>query len=187
MRNRLCKEIESAIGQRLRTPKDFDYLRNCIYARLRIIVSSTTLKRLWGYLNDGGEPREATLTTLCRFLGYRDWENFVQSQGQTEDLPSSPVLCRRLNVITELKKNDCLRLTWQPKRWCDVIYLGNLQFLVTASENTRLKQGDTFQCSLIIEGEPLYLDGLRQGSLPPVAYVCGKKNGVRFEKLINHH
>ena len=67
MRNRLCKEIESAIGQRLRTPKDFDYLRKCIYARLRIIVSSTTLKRLWGYLNDGGEPREATLTTLCRF------------------------------------------------------------------------------------------------------------------------
>ena len=165
MRNRLCKETESAIGQRLRTPKDFDYLRKCIYARLRIIVSSTTLKRLWGYLNDGGEPREATLTTLCRFLGYRDWENFVQSQGQPEDLPSSPVLCRQLNVINELKKNDCLRLTWQPKRWCDVIYLGNLQFLVTASENTRLKQGDTFQCSLIIEGEPLYLDGLRQGSL----------------------
>ena len=34
-----------------------------------------------------------------------------------------------------------------------------------------------------LEGEPLYLDNLRQGSAPPIAYVCGKKSGVRFETM----
>ena len=36
---------------------------------------------------------------------------------------------------------------------------------------------------LQVEGEPLYLDNLRQGSAPPIAYVCGKKSGVRFETM----
>ena len=66
-------------------------------------------------------------------------------------------------------------------RTCDVKYLGDQCFVVTASENTRLREGDTFECSLIIEGEPLYLDNLKQGELPAIAYVCGKKTGVWFE------
>ena len=39
----------------------------------------------------------------------------------------------------------------------------------------------TFECGLIVEGEPLYLDNLRQGTRPPIAYICGKKSGVNFE------
>ena len=49
---------------------------------------------------------------------------------------------------------------------------------------TRLKEGDTFECSLIIEGEPLYLDNLSQGNQQSIAYVCGKQSGVLFEYVI---
>jgi hypothetical protein len=62
-----------------------------------------------------------------------------------------------------------------------VEYLGDLTFQVIASENTRLRTGDTFQVSLIIEREPLYLDNLIQDGKQPIAYVCGKKSGVMFE------
>ena len=58
---------------------------------------------------------------------------------------------------------------------------GDLQFRVIASENTRLKAGDTFECSLIIEGEPLYLDHLKQTGQLSISYVCGKLSGVFFE------
>jgi hypothetical protein len=58
---------------------------------------------------------------------------------------------------------------------------GDLQFRVIASENTRLKAGDTFECSLIIEGEPLYLDHLKQTGQQSISYVCGKLSGVFFE------
>ena len=90
-------------------------------------------------------------------------------------------MSRQLSVAKELNVGEHLRLTWQPDRVCDIEYLGDLQFRVIASENTRLKPGNTFECSLIIEGEPLYLDHLRQGAMPAIAYVCGKKTGVWYE------
>ena len=87
-------------------------------------------------------------------------------------------------MASSLDPGDCLRLTWQPDRVCDVVYLGNLTFRVEASTNTRLRRGDTFQCSLIIEGEMLYIDNLIQGDAPAIAYVCGKKSGVRYEYIL---
>jgi hypothetical protein len=182
MTQRLKNEIETALGREMRTPNDFEYLRERIYSRLQIMISRTTLMRIWGYLDEKVIPRESTLSILAQFLGYRNWEEFQQNSSPLEAEGSNPVLSRRLNVTNELALGDCLRLTWQPERVCDIKYLGELRFIVTASEKTRLKKGDTFECSLIVEGEPLYLDNLRQGNHPPIAYICGKKSGINFEK-----
>lgn len=181
---RICTEIEEALHRSMRSRGDFEYLRERIYARTHQLVSSTTLMRLWGYLEEGVTPRESTLSIMSQFIGYRDWQEFKRNAMLPKGLESSPVLSRRLSTANELTAGDRLRLTWQPDRVCDVEYLGDLSFKVTASENTRLREGDTFQCGLIIEGEPLFLDNLRQNGAPPIAYVCGKKTGVMFEYLI---
>lgn len=184
MTDRLCKDIETAIRRQMQTPKDFDFLRERIYARLHALVSRTTLMRLWGYVVEEVEPRKSTLDILARFLGYNDFEEYQHNADVTQEQQSSPVISRRLSVIHDLSRGSRVRLTWQPMRVCDVEYLGNLTFRVVASENTRLRTGDTFQCNLIVEGEPLYIDNLRQGDQPPMAYVCGKKSGVWFEVLV---
>lgn len=181
MITKICKDIETALKRKIQTPKDFDFLRECIYARLHVVVSSTTLKRVWGYLTDGGQPREHTLSVLAKFLGYNDWDDYQHNSVSAQQQQSNPVMGRKLNVPENLKCGDRLRLMWQPGRVCNVEYLGQLVFRVIGSENTRLKTGDTFQCSLIIEGEPLYIDQLVQGDRPPIAYVCGKQTGVMFE------
>lgn len=183
MIDNLKKEIEAALGQTMRTPKDFDFLRERIYARLHILISRTTLMRLWGYIDEKVEPRRNTLDILTRFLGYSDWEEYHRNASLPKEQQSSPVLSRRLSVANSLVSGDRLRLTWQPERVCDIEYLGELRFVVTSSKNTRLHEGDTFECSLIVEGEPLYLDNLIQGNYPPIAYVCGKKSGVNFEYI----
>ena len=182
MTQRLKKEIEAALGQEIRTPKDFEYLRECIYSRLQVLISRTTLMRIWGYVDEKVVTRESTLGILAQFLGYRNWEEYQQNGSSSEEEGSSPVLSRRLNVANDLALGDCLRLTWQPERVCDIRNLGELRFIVIESKKTRLKKGDTFECSLIVEGEPLYLDNLRQGNHPPIAYICGKKSGINFEK-----
>ena len=177
----LRSEIETALKRKMSTPKDFEFLRERIYARLHILVSRTTLMRFWGYVDEGVTPREGTLDILAQFLGYQGWEEYLGNAMLPKEKQSSPVLSRRLSVAKTLIQGERLRLTWQPDRVCDIEYLGDLRFRVVASENTRLKEGDTFECSLIIEGEPLYLDNLRQGSQQSIAYVCGKKSGVLFE------
>ena len=179
----LRTDIETALKKKLQTPKDFEFLRERIYARLHILVSRTTLMRLWGYVDEEVTPRKGTLDILSKFLGYRDWLQYQENACLAKEQQSSPVMSRKLSVSSDLSIGEKLRLTWQPGRVCDVEYLGNLSFRVIASENTRIQPGDTFQCSLIVEGEPLYLDNLKQGEMPAVAYVCGKKTGVRFEQV----
>lgn len=177
----LRTDIETALKKKLQTPKDFEFLRERIYARLHILVSRTTLMRLWGYVDEDVKPRKSTLDILSHFLGYEDWDAYCQNSRLPKEKQSSPIMSRRLSIANELNKGERLRLTWQPDRVCDIEYLGDLQFRVTASENTRLKAGDTFECSLIIEGEPLYLDHLKQTGQQSISYVCGKLSGVFFE------
>ena len=179
----LCKEIELALGQKIQTPKDFNFLRERIYARLHVLISRTTLMRIWGYVDEEVDPRQGTLDILARFLGYSDWNEYERNALLPKDQQSSPVMSRRLSVAKSLIRGERLRLTWQPDRICDIEYLGDLGFRVIASENTRLKEGNTFECSMIVEGEPLYLDNLKQGNQQSIAYVCGKKSGVNFEYL----
>jgi len=183
MTKRLCKDIEAALSRQMQTPKDFEFLRERIYARLHVLVSRTTLMRVWGYLDENVTPRPYTLDILSEFLGYSGWDDYQQHALMPKEQQSSPVLNRRLSVTQTLARGNRLRLSWQPDRACDVEYLGELSFRVVSSVNTRLREGDTFQCSLIVEGEPLYLDQLVQGDRPAIAYVCGKKSGVRFEFL----
>lgn len=184
MNRPLCMEVEKALGKQLCTPKDFDLLRKSIYDRLHIFISTTTLKRVWGYLHDDVQTRQGTYDILAKFIGYRDYKDYTDNHiTYKEEIQSSPVISRKLNVAEELTLGDKLRIIWQPGRICEVTYQGNLTFSVSASQNTRIKEGDTFECSLLIEGEPLYIDNLRQGNRPPIAYVCGKKSGILFERI----
>ena len=74
----LLTDIETALGKKLQTPKDFDFLRERIYARLHILVSRTTLMRIWGYIAEDVKPRKSTLDVLTQFLGYQDWDEYLQ-------------------------------------------------------------------------------------------------------------
>ena len=183
MIDHLRSSIEEALHHKMCTPKDFEFLRERIYARLHVMISKTTLMRMWEYVDEPVEPRKSTLDILAQFLGYQDWDSYHQNALLPEEQQSSPVLGRRLSVAEELKCGDRVRLSWQPGRVCDIEYMGELRFKVTVSQMTRLREGDTFRCSLVVEGEPLYLDDLRQGDRPPIGYVCGKQSGVMFELL----
>ena len=181
----LRNEIEVAIHRRLATPKDFEALREMIFLRLHILVSATTLKRIWGYIDDSVSTRRSTLDILARYTGYADFDAYENGTvGDIAESPSSPIMARRIDVDEQLQPGDMIRLTWQPGRICDVEYHGDRVFCVVASQCTRLKAGDTFKCSLMIEDEPLYIDMLvTADSVTPTAYVCGKKSGIHFEPI----
>jgi len=106
----------------------------------------------------------------------------ASTSGVEEALVSNPVLSRHLNVGSDLSENDRILLAWAPDRQCLVRYLGNQQFCVELSQNTRLQPVDYFQCGLIVEGEPLYLANLLQPGRMATNYVCGKRGGIRFER-----
>lgn len=177
-------EVEKSLGRNIKTPRDFEFLRQNIYSRINILLSTSTLMRLWGYINEDVAPRISTLDTLARFIGFNDYTAFEDSVNRGGEAESNPVYNRSINVIKDLHTGDRLMFTWLPNRSCLVEYTGNLSFKIMESKNTRLSPGDTFQTGIIIEGEPLYLDCLCQkDTKQPSAYVCGKKNGINFQIL----
>ena len=177
----LCKAVEESMHRKMMTQTDFENLSDAIYSRTHEMLSATTLKRLWGKIHADHAPSTRTLNTLALFLGYTDFNGFCQHQHEGDTPPSNPVLSEHIDVSTDIKVDDEITLYWAPGRVCHIRYIGHYQFVVTESEMTRLQPGDTFCCSMFINGEPLYLKDLVQGGRPPIKYVCGTKGGIRYE------
>lgn len=175
--------VEKRLGFGVNTPGEFKLLAGDIKAVTGRKMSESTLMRLWGYVRSDMTPNTTTLDTLALYVGYHDWDSFARGGGEGKGDGSHDVLSAHLNVDAELSPRDHVILRWPPGRECLVRYLGDGQFVVERSEQSKLKVGDTFTCHLIVEGHPLYLDNLVHEAQAPRCYVCGHHNGVHYEVI----
>lgn len=178
----LCERIEELYKCKIACPSDFTWLSEEL-AKRGEHVSPSTLKRMWHYIPSSGTPRNSSLSALARQLGYNDFSHFVTSLTDDSEQSSLPVPGATLHPRKELSTNARLRLTWAPSRIVIIRHLGNANFVVESSQNSKLAAGDTFNCELLIEGEQLYLDNLVQADRPPTGYVCGKCGGIHYSLL----
>lgn len=180
MRRMLLERMEKRVGRSIRTPRDFDFLAMRIYEATNMLVSISTLKRLWGYVrSDNKTLRISTLNILACFVGYIDWDAFCRQSGVVE---SDFVL--NDHISTNMMCEGCIiKLMWHPDRVLKVRYEGHDLFTVMESVNSKLSEGDTFHIGQIVDGEPLYLRGLVHEGGEPVGYVCGKVGGVKYQIL----
>lgn len=174
----LRKEIEHTLGFAVQQYGDFTRLENAIMQRQREHISSTTLRRFWGYQSDQTcELREASLDVLARFVGYLSWKDYLEADScQAESVRGDG---RKVNV-GELRSGDEIRLLWNPGREVIVRFEGQDLFTVVESKQSKLRAGDTFHCQSIVDGMPLVLTCLVSNGMSPTNYVCGQKSGVKF-------
>ena len=178
----LCEAIEKVVGFSVDTPADFERVSTLVFEWQHVTVSTSTLKRLWGYAGQTTTPRRYTLDTLARFVGYKDYEAFMKTTTQPTDTQSHLFLSDAFTADM-LQRGDRLHLSWLPDRICVVEHQGGGLFRVVEARNAKLVVGDTFECHLFINHEPLYIDCLRRGSLPPMSYVAGRRDGVTIRKM----
>ena len=171
----LKQQIEESVGRKMKTSSDFIFLSGAIWERIRENLSTSTLKRLWGYVDGPDKARNSTLEILSRFLGFKDWDGFIKHISQYSG--SDQVQSEHIKT-DDLTVGDLISVSWKPNRRCTFRYLGDYKFIVEQAENSKLKAGNTFRCGLFILGEPLYLNDLVQGNNPPVAFVVGNKDGL---------
>ena len=171
--------IETSIKRKIQTPADFDFLRGIIWERTHEQISTSTLKRLWGYVDGVDNARNSTLNVLSKALGYENWDAFILKL-KSENVDNSDLVMSESVSSGDLKIGDMLMIAWQPNRVCRLKYLGDNQFEVMESQNSKLKVGDTFRCGLFILGEPVYINDLRQnnGTGEPKLFVIGNKSGL---------
>lgn len=72
------------------TGYDFEQLSAEVQTTTGVLLSVTTLKRLWGKLKYTNVPTSTTLNTLAKYAGYSDWREFKQKTHIAEIMPFSP-------------------------------------------------------------------------------------------------
>jgi len=172
----LKKETESKADRRMRTPMDFDFLSLKIKETIGDTVSPSTIKRLWGYVSSSHIPNESTLSVFARFIGYKEWKEFVDFQKG--NVSSSFLECEQIQV-GQLKEGDVLDLKWKPDRCCRIVYLGDFCFRILEVKNSKLQPQSIFRATLFCVGQPLYLTGLSFDGEEGQTYVVGKREGLQ--------
>ena len=182
MEQRLRDRIEEMTGRTMKTPRDFMWLSCQVEERMGLRVSGSTLRRFWGSVREGVKASAFTKDALATFLGFQDFDQFVEMPGEGY-VQSQLVMGDRI-CCDDLYVGQMLRLSWLPDRSCIVRFEGQGQFSIVDSENTRLSKGDTFECHLFITHEPAYLDKWTHDGNAPMTYAIGKKNGIVVERYL---
>lgn len=185
----LRQEIRRHAGfqDKILSPSDFDFLEEDIKKELpQAVINAKTLKRFFGYdqTDEGSTIRLYTLDVLSQYAGYENWNAYLVHLQLLEGSGSGDL------KEAEIKTDDMnigvtLQIAWQPNRKSTLKYLGNQQFEIVATENSKWQVGDTFFCRHFIFGKPLYVDNLtdKNGVLKSAMYVVGEKGGISFGSL----
>jgi hypothetical protein len=63
--------------------QDFENLSERIFEETKVLLSTSTLKRIWGKVRYQSTPNTTTLDGLAQFVGYPDWRTFKASKSQS--------------------------------------------------------------------------------------------------------
>lgn len=173
----LLSEIEVKYGRKILTTTHFESLSVDVERNTGDIVSASTLKRIWGYVNDKRVPRSSTLDILSRYIGKKNFSYFCEALKHDERFNSS-FFSEKTIVSSDLSQGDEIVIGWNPNRVVNIKYEGNSSFVVTDSTNSKLEVGDIFEASNFILGYPLYIARIfRKGDYTP-SFVAGSDAGL---------
>ena len=160
------------------TSNDFESLAVNIEYETGERLSSSTLKRLWGYVTLRTAPHLSTLDILSRYVGSRNFSEFrakCLGIGDTsEDFDTFFIRSE------DLSKGAILRIGWAPNRVVRLRYDGEDFFTVLESANSKLQAGDRFEAPCFFRGLPLMLPGILRDGRMTLAYIAGKQGGLNL-------
>ena len=173
----LLSEVERKYNRRIATTTDFESLSVVIEHHTGELLSASTLKRLWGYVNLNPTPRLSTLDILSRFAGHASFKAFCENLKKSNIYASTFFTSKCLDVNT-LDKGQLVTIGWAPNRLVTLEYMGDFMFEVRSSVNSQLRTGDRMELSNVIIGYPLVISRiLRDGEYTP-SYIAGKQGGI---------
>ena len=182
----LRDDIKKAAGLQGKSlsPYDFNLLEQDIKEKVAgAVINAKTLKRFYGYdqMDSGSSMRLYTLDVLSQYVGYANWNEYLEHLHLSEGAGSGDFKGKEINADS-LQVGETLQITWLPNRKSILKYLGNQHFEIVETENSKWQVGDTFICKHFIQGKPLYVDNLtdKDGKLKSAMYVVGEKEGIAF-------
>lgn len=181
--NYLLQLVEKQYGRKLATTTDFESLSIMIERDTGNLLSSSTLKRLYGYVSLKPIPRKSTLDILACYIGARSFEQFRQT---LKDNPAfnSNFFSTKVISSSNLKKGDGLRIGWAPDRMLTLRYLGDEEYEVLESINSKILAGDRFSQTSFLMGYPLFITSILRGEETTPSFIAGMQGGLNLLEIL---
>ncbi len=91
MINRLKKNIELKFGKKISYQKDCKELSDNVLRETGEQLSSSTLRRFFGFLSTNSQPARVTLDILSVYCGFKSWEHFKKMNQDSGSHDSSSI------------------------------------------------------------------------------------------------
>lgn len=177
--------IEQKYGKTLSTTTDFEEFSVSLGHKTGQSVSPSTLKRLWGYVNDSHKPRIYTLNILAQYLGHLSFDAFVSWLKTSTRYNSSFFNAKQL-ISSELDAGMEVEIGWSPNRLVRLRYLGDSRYEVESSQNSKLMPGDSFITGCFIKDQPLYLPYIERPDGRTAPFLAGRNGGLTIINIISN-
>ena len=175
--------VEKEFGRVLSTTTDFEEFSLSVNKRTEKRLSPSTLKRLWEYVRDSHKPRVCTLDILSQYIGHQDYASFKAWLKKSTRYNSSCFDAHQL-TSSELRPGAVVEIGWSPNRTLRLNYLGESEYEVTRSENSKIQAGDRFMAGCFIKNSPLYLPYIERNGARTAPFVAGRNGGLTIINIV---
>ena len=173
------KLIEKQYGKgSIRYPKDCDALAGDISTKCQCKISSSTIKRLYGFNKLNSEsPRVFTLDIIANYIGYPSYDDLLAGFKHEPEKKD----CIEILMPSKLKRKEKYVVSFGKLSSVLIEYKGMNRFTVLKQEGTELVEGDTIIITKIERHLPLFVQST-ENSLSEI--ILGKITGVTEIKRI---
>lgn len=178
----LLESVGRTFGRIPRTPSDFQALADSIHIKTGRTIGLSTLKRLWGYINDQTGTTYSTLSLLSVYVGYNDWDGFcIYAYGTRPDSDDdSDFSAGQLVLSSSLPLGSMVTVLWGDDKGCVLKKTAHPDtFTVESTTNIKLLPGDVTVIRSISVGHPLYATGCIRGSVVLGSYTGAHRSGIK--------
>lgn len=136
----------------------FKELSDNIFSEVGVMLSPTTLKRLWGKVNYNGAPSISTLNALAQFAGYINWRDFKSNAS----IPNS--ILKSKNPVSKISRKKTFLIAAVVIFAISIVSLINLANLGSAPVNLAFASKPVatgVPNSVVFTFDPIYSDSGR--------------------------
>jgi hypothetical protein len=169
------KQIEQKFNKEIRYPSDCEALAGDILHVTKQAISTSTLKRIFGFIAGSKEPRLYTLDVIAQYLGYSNWDNYIENQL---NIDNSDFLTIKQVEIEKLAPNSIVEISYAPESKLILNYRTNFEFEIKHAVNSKLQENDLLKIFNIVKDYPLIINAVTRNNVNLGSYKAAKISGV---------
>lgn len=181
----LLTAIETKYKCKLQTTTDFEVFSMHLKSQYQFHVSASTLKRLWGYVNDEHHPRLQTLDILSQYVGFNSFGEFCHHLKTSTAYNSSFFTTKQIQT-KDLTKGDRVEIGWAPNRYVLLQYEGRNRFRVLQAKEAKLLKDDRFETACFLLGQPMLVSYVQRGDRKTAPFIAGRNGGLTLINKLYH-